>query len=304
MPTLPDTIANDTGFRPFRVRWSVLMTGLLVVAFGQGSAAARFPGQPASGAPKGQPADTPAVRLDLEGLKARLARDTGGEPPDLSRTDLSGLDLSGLDFKKANLTGARFENAKMAGANLFACDLTDAVLTGADLTHANLDGTVLRRARLERANLQGASLFATIIEAADLSGANLSETRIIGYLRSANLSGATIRNANAGADPGNQSMGVMRATFVGADLSGADFSGTNLFKADFSHANLSGAKLAGANLENAELVQTDLTKADVTGMRLSKADLNEADFRGATGVSLLKGLDEARNKDKAIFDAK
>src|SRR5262249_43786618 len=182
-------------------------------------------------------------------------------------------------------------------------DLTDAVLSGADLTRANLDGTVLRRAHLDHANLQGASLFATIIEAADLSGANLSDARIIGYLRSANLTGVTARNAKAGADPGNQSMGVMRATFVGANLTGADFSGANLFKADLSHATLSGAKLAGADLSNSELVETDLTKSDVTGAKFAKANLDGADFRGATGVNQMQGLDQARNKDKAFFDA-
>ena len=131
--------------------------------------------------------------------------------------------------------------------------------TGADLRRANLDGSVLRRADLRHANLQGASLFATIIEAADLSGADLSGTRIIGYLRGAKLVGAVLTNANIGADPGNQSMGVMRATFVSADLSEADFTGANLFKADFSHATLAGAKLVRADLSNAELVQTDLT---------------------------------------------
>ena len=74
---------------------------------------------------------------------------------------------------------------------------------------------VLRRANLQRANLKGASLFATIIESADLSGAQLSDTRIIGYLRAAKLTGANLRNANIGADPGNQSMGVMRADVCG-----------------------------------------------------------------------------------------
>ena len=143
------------------------------------------------------------------------------------RIDLSGLDLTGIDFKRASLTGSRLVESKLIGANLFSCDLTDAVLTGADLSRANLDGTVLRRADFQRANLEGASLFATIIEAADLRGANLSGTRIIGYLRSAKLAGAKLVNANAGADPGNQSMGVMRATFVSADLSGADLSGAN-----------------------------------------------------------------------------
>jgi uncharacterized protein YjbI with pentapeptide repeats len=163
---------------------------------------------------------------------------------------------------------------------------------------------VLRRANLHGANLEGASLFATIIEKADLSGANLTKTRIIGYLRNANLAGAVLRDANIGADPGNQSMGVMRATFVGADLSGADFSGANLFKVDFSYANLAGAKLVNADMSNGDLVQTDFSKADVTGANFAKADINGANFRGVVGRAQAKGLDQARNRDKAIFDAK
>src|SRR5207244_6515392 len=140
-------------------------------------------------------------------------------------------------------------------ANLCACDLTDAVETGAYRSRPNHDCSMLRRADPRRANPKGASLFATIIESADLSGANLSGARIIGYLRGAKLVGTVLTNANAGADPGNQSMGVMRATFVSADLTGANFTGANLFKADFSHATLAGAKLTRADLRNAELAQ-------------------------------------------------
>ena len=187
------------------------------------------------------------------------------------------------------MTHARLTDAKLSRANLFSCDFTDAVLTGADLTHANLDGSVLRRADLRKANLEGASLFATIIEAADLSGANLSGTRIIGYLRGAKLVGATLTKANIGADPGNQSMGVMRATFISADLSGADFTGANLFKADFSHATLAGARSRAPNLSNSELVQTDLTRADLTGAKLAQANLDGADFTGAIGVDRRRG---------------
>lgn len=248
--------------------------------------------------------DTPGTRMDSNQLKATLARATGDSPPDLSKANLSGLDLSGVDFKRANLTGARLVGTKLAGANLFTVDLTDAVLTDADLSKANLDGSVLRRAKLQRANLQDASLFATILEAADFSNANLAGARIIGYLRSANLSGASLRSANAGADPGNQSMGVMRATFVGANLSGADLSDANLFKADFSHANLTNAKLSRANLMNADLVQTDLTRADLTEAKLAKANVDEAIFTNAVGIARIQGLDQARNREKATFDAK
>src|SRR3954453_12262286 len=245
-----------------------------------------------------------ATRLTSETVKARLAAATDSNPPDFSKTDLSGLDLSGVDFKRANLSGARLVGTKLAGANLFTVDLTDAVLSNADLTRANLDGTVLRRANFQGANLEGASMFATIVESADLSNANLSGARIIGYLRGAKLGGASLRHANAGADPGNQSMGVMRATFVGADLSGADLSDANLFKADPSHANLTNAKLVRTNLMNADLIQADLTRSDLTGAKLAKANVDEADFSQAVGVDQIEGLDQARNREKAHFDAK
>ena len=241
--------------------------------------------------------------MDPADLKRKLEAATADHPPDLKKVNLSGLDLSGVDFKRADMTGARLVGTKLIGANLFTADLTDAVLTDADLSRANLDGSVLRRANLQRATLQGASLFATIIESADLSNADLAGTRIIGYLRGANLRGASLRQANAGADPGNQSMGVMRATFVGADLSGADLSDANLFKADLSHANLTNAKLARANLMNADLIQTDLTRADLTGAKLAKANIDEAIFTQAVGVDRIQGLDQTRNRDKAIFDA-
>jgi len=246
--------------------------------------------------------DTPAVRINLAELKRRLGAATEESPPNLSKVNLSGLDLSGIDFKRANLAGSWLAGTKLVGANLFTSDLTDAVLPDADLSRANMDGTVLRRSNLQRANLEGASLFATILEGADLSGANLSGTRIIGYLRSANLSGASLRNANAGADPGNQSMGVMRATFVGANLSSADLTGANLYKADLSHASLVNARLAGANLANADLIQTDFTRADLTGVKMPKANLEGANFSGIVGRAQIQGLAAARNSDKATFD--
>jgi uncharacterized protein YjbI with pentapeptide repeats len=248
--------------------------------------------------------DTPTARMSVAELKRKLNAATDDTPPDLRKANLRGLDLSGVDFKRANLAAARLDSTKLVGANLFTADLTDAVLTNADLSKANLDGSVLRRANFQGANLEGASLFATIIESANLSNANLAGTRIIGYLRGANLSGASLRRSNAGADPGNQSMGVMRATFVGADLSGADLSDANLFKADFSHANLTNAKLARANLMNADLIQADLTRADLTGAKLAKANIDEAVFTQAVGVDRIEGLDQTRNRDKAVFNAK
>jgi len=237
----------------------------------------------------------------IPAIRAYLMRVPEGTIPDLSGLHLDSLDFTGMDLRKANLTRSTLMGADFRGADLFSCDLTDAIATGANFERANLDGTTLRRADLRRANLRHASLFATIIELADLSGADLRDTRIIGYLRKANLRGALLAGANIGADPGNQSMGVMRAQFVGADLTEADLSGANLFKADFSFATLVRADLADANLSHSELVQADLTGADVSGADVSLADVNGAIFTGARGVPMLKGLAEARNRDKAVF---
>ncbi|MEP6572080.1 MAG: pentapeptide repeat-containing protein [Gemmatimonadota bacterium] len=243
-----------------------------------------------------------AAQLDVTQVRARLTASTEDKPADFSGMDLSRLDLHGVDFRRASLIKTRLASANLAGANLFTCDLTDAVLTGADLTGANLDGTILRRANFRDAKLAHASLFATIVEEADLSGADLSDTRIIGYLKKAKLTNAHLQGANIGADPGNQSMGVMRAAFVGADLSGADFSGANLFKVDFSYANLAGANLSHTNITNADLISTDFTGADLTGADLSKSDITGAIFTRARGVRQIKGLDQTRGRDKATFD--
>jgi len=240
--------------------------------------------------------------LTAEQVRARINEAPVGTPPDLGGADLSGLDLQGVDFHGARLVQAHLVGTNLSGANLMASDLTDAVATDARLVRANLDATTLRRADFRKADLTGASLFATIGEEVDLSGAILDSTRIIGYYHKAKLAGARLRQSNAGADPSNQSMGVMRATFVGADLTGADLTGINLFKADLSYAILRQATLAGANLGLADLISTDFTNADVTNAVVSQANLDGAVFTGAKGIRSLKGLDQAKNRDRAQFD--
>ena len=49
---------------------------------------------------------------------------------------------------------------------------------------------------------------------------------------------------------------------------------------------------------------TDFTGADVTGAQFDKADVDGAIFTGVIGRDRMKGLDGARNRDKAIFDAR
>jgi uncharacterized protein YjbI with pentapeptide repeats len=49
------------------------------------------------------------------------------------------------------------------------------------------------------------------------------------------------------------------------------------------------------------LVKTDFTRANLTGAKLNQADVNGANFR--VGRPQIEGLKEARNREKAIFDA-
>src|SRR6266480_4284173 len=185
------------------------------------------------------------ARLTREQVLAALERATPQQPADFTGQDLAGLDLSGVDFKRANLTKCRLERANLARAQLSSATLTDAVATEADFTGANLDVAVAYRVDLRRAVLRDASVFAVILYGADLSGA-----RLIGPMSNAKAQRARFVKANLGADPGNQSMGIMRVDASGVDFSGADFTGANLRKVLLVRADLTGA---------------DLTDADVTG---------------------------------------
>lgn len=236
----------------------------------------------AAGAPT---ADSPAPqgeRLTRDQVLAALAPATPQTPADLTGKDLSGLDLSGVDFKRANLSRCRLVRTNFSKARMFSVTLSDAVATGADFEGANLDVAVMYRVDLRGANLRGASIFAVILGGADLSGADLTGARLISPMSNAKFAQAKLTNANLGADPGNQSMGIMRTDATGVDFTGADFSGANLRKVLFTRADLSGA---------------DLTDADVTG-----ADFTGAILRSIKGRDRIRGLDKALNVDQAIFN--
>ena len=74
-------------------------------------------------------------------------------------------------------------------------------------------------------------------------------------------------------------MGVMRATFVGADLSGADLSDANLFKADPLPCQPHQRK-TGPNQSHERGPDPDRSdhRADLTGAKLAKANIDEADY--------------------------
>jgi len=135
-------------------------------------------------------------------------------------------------------------------------------------------------ADLTDANLSGAQMFGLVTssgmetsrrEAPIMVRANLSGARVVSRLGHADLTGANLSGAKMSADMKNQSMGLMRAEFPGANLTGAD-----LHQADFIGANLAGAQLTGAN---------------ATGTNFEAAEI-----KNAIGLDSVKGLDRTGSR--------
>ncbi len=227
------------------------------------------------------------------GARRRFQRRGGAGDVDFSGKSLEGVDLSGLDLRRANLAGANLYGAKLVGADLTGGNLAGAMLDLAWIMRADFTG-----ADLSKASLQGLvvsyGLEINLAEAPIFKGANFTAARIIARFSQFDLSGANFAHALMGADMRNQSMGLMRADFSGANLVGADFTAADLGRASLRFANLAGANLAGANLAGADLSGADLTGADLSNIDASDADFGNAVLKDVKGLDTAKGLNLAR----------
>ena len=224
--------------------------------------------------------DMTSAEMTRGDVQAVLAA-TGGHPADLSGKRLSGLDLSGLDFTGANLRLARLNHANLSGAKLDGAVLDQAWALG-----ANFSG----------ASLVKASLYMSQMAGARLDGANLEEAHITADMNRARLVGARLRKADCGADMKNQSMGLMRASFKSADLTGADFAEANLTLTDLKFA-----KLTSANLSGAVMREADARGADLRGARFDGADVTGLDINSARiDADAAAIFDNAAHFDRAI----
>ncbi len=88
----------------------------------------------------------------------------------------------------ADLTGARMDNASIAGADLAHADLSDAQLLNANVSFANLTGADLAGAEFENASIFTADLTGADAQHTDLSFANMDNADFT----NANLTGADL----------------------------------------------------------------------------------------------------------------
>jgi uncharacterized protein YjbI with pentapeptide repeats len=203
-----------------------------------------------------------------------------------------GADFSGADLRRAVLTDAILQNAKLPGAclqdalctrmnadhaNLTRADLSclraaNAYFRAANLRGANLEGALLVDASLEKAHLEGARL-----TKADLRGARLEEAGLAGadlsgaILKGARLSGVALREAYC-----------VGAVFAQADLVDCDLEEMELPAADFTEAVLGGALLTATLIPDGRFDGASLNNCGLADIDWERASLRDADLRGAS----------------------
>lgn len=219
------------------------------------------------------PAASIAEDITREELLQRLDRSGRDNPTNLTEVVLRGADLSGVDFRGANMRGADF---KRSG------------LSGADFSGANLDLVILSEADLRNANLEGASVYGGVLPRSDLSGANLRGTKLLANVSRSTFDDADMENLMAGANMGNQSMGLIRI-----NLKYASLAGSNLKNADLRVCDARFAKFINADMQGADLSQCDLRRADFSGANMKEVNLSEAKINGAV-------FDNIKNEDSII----
>ncbi|MCJ7550155.1 MAG: pentapeptide repeat-containing protein [Anaerolineae bacterium] len=81
------------------------------------------------------------------------------------------------------------------------------------------------------------------------------------------------------------------ASFVDADLRGANLQGANLSYSDFTDAKFSGANMQGAQLNHGSYTDTDFRNTNLQGADLSMSDFTDASFKDVTQPGLvLRGV--------------
>ena len=229
-----------------------------------------------------------ADHLTADQVKAAAAG-AGRKVLDLSNKDMSGDDLTGLDFSGANLSHADLSGADLHGVKLVGTDLRGANLTKADLTFA-----WIMKAKFDRADLRGATLQTVITSvgmdnkpetAASFVGANLSNTSATVHFSGDDMRGAKFLASDQSVVMANQSMGMLRSEYKGADLDGADFTGAKLGRITFEFAKLNGAIFRDADLTHADFTGAYLTGADFTGAKIDHTNFQAAVLKDVKGLA-------------------
>ena len=200
-------------------------------------------------------------------------------PADLSGVDLAGAEIPGIPLAGRNLSGATFEAAHLDAADLSATDLSGAELHGASLRDTNFIDAKLHATDCHDTDLTQARFSAQpdwsrdVAHATNLEGAMVSTTILGRDWSCLRLTGATVH----GLDPQNDLTGIKADNIV---FHNAPMAGCRFAKATFIHADLTGADLNTADLYQCRMIGATLYDAHLSRVRLAYADLTGAKLGG------------------------
>lgn len=215
------------------------------------------------------------------------------------------VDYSGGDLRRAELEGAKLDNAIFKNANLGEIDLQNADLSNAIFINANIEEGKLHNAILSNADLSNA-----ILNRADLSNANLSNANLDGVkldktnLRDADLVGVDLRKAYLSyTDFFGATLDKVNLEGVDVYWSGAKFKESKLKEANLQRTNLkwmdfTGVDFEDANFAGADFEQTKFEDANFKGAKFGNAVLRDVDFSGA------KNLKKDQLKDASLCNVR
>ncbi len=223
---------------------------------------------------------TSATFVDAVITSTTFNVDSIGRPADLSHAVLTGAHLDGVDLFGTKLTGvdltviaAGFVIHSDFSGDVTGANLSDVDFTGFDLSHANLSAAILSAQSV--ATLGGAKLSDGTAHGITLVGAAFP----VGFggfqgkdLRYANLTGATLTEANLGG------ANLANAILQGAVLTFANLDGANLFGAHLNKSATVAARLDGAFLRN-----VNLGFANLSGANLENANFYSSICVGGAG---------------------
>jgi len=225
---------------------------------------------------------------------------------DLSHANAGGANFTGADFKnavlhKTVLAKADLSSAQLQGANLDGTDVSEAKFYKTDLSGACLENLLLIRTNLEETTLRRANLTKAVFFEGRLSSVDFTEATCVGTVfMTVDGAGAVFDRANMRSVRFVKDASFPNASFLGADMEGANlrstvltgarFMGANLRSADLSEAQLEGADLSNIQASDAMFIRTDLRRTNFENAVLMQAILQKARVAGANfqGANLFR----------------
>jgi uncharacterized protein YjbI with pentapeptide repeats len=194
----------------------------------------------------------------------------------LDQGDFTGADFSSSKLNDAGLSGAIFDQAKLAGVDASACRAERASFTDGDLSGAKFNGAVLVAASFSGSHLAGSDFSASACRQAEFYGADAPQA----VFTDADLSHSRADAKTRFDDARFTRTRLDRAAWDGVQLRRASFERAVVDHADFSNAQAQAARFGASSAKGARFDKADLSGADLDAVNLFGGSLRKSNLQG------------------------